>query len=614
MITISVLPPEAAATRQRAERLAAGHLQGIRFRADRLFAVLLVAQWLAAIVLALVVSPLAWEGNASEVHPHVWAAAFLGGLIVSLPAYLAWRSPGVALTRHVVGVAQMAMGSLFIHLSGGRIETHFHVFGSLALLSFYRDWKVLATASVFAVGDHVLRGLLWPYSIYGTLTVNHWRWAEHAGWVALEDVFLVFSCIRGVQEVRGIAQRQALLEETRESIEQTVQQRTRELTQQTEVLIATAEELRESQKRFHGAFDFAAAGMAIVSLEGKWVQVNRALCDILGYAEAELLVTDYQTLTHPQDHHLDRDLVQTLLDGTKLNCQMKKRYLRKNGDVVHAILSASLIRDAAGEPRYFVSQVLDITAQEQAEAQLRRFFSTSENLLCIGGFDGYQKRVNSVFPRVFGFAEEEFLAKPILDFVHPDDHASTSEAIAKLATGNPVLSFEHRCLCNDGSYRWILWNGTADLENQSFHATGHDITERKEAERQLAVFRLFADASQQGFGMATLDGVSSYMNVALKRFLGIATDEAINGISILEYSQPKTRGRVEHEILPTTFREGQWSSELTIHSRDGSEIPTLANAFLVRDKAGEPYCAPGMLCLRRCKSSAGGDGPNRKAR
>ena len=589
MITISVLPPEAVATRQRADRLAAGHLQGIRFQADRLFAVLLAVQWLAAIVLALLVSPLAWEGNASGVHPHVWAAAFLGGLAVSLPAYLAWRSPGAALTRHVVGIAQMAIGSLLIHLSGGRIETHFHVFGSLALLSFYRDWKVLASASIFAVGDHVLRGVLWPYSIYGTLTVDHWRWAEHGAWVALEDVFLVFYCVRGVQEVRGIAQRQALLEETRESIERTVQQRTRELTQQTEVLIATAEELRESQKRFHGAFDFAAAGMAIVSLEGNWVQVNPALCGILGYTEAELLVTDYQTLTHPQDHHLDEDLVQTLLEGRRASCQMKKRYLRKNGDIVHAILSASLIRDSAGEPRYFVSQVLDITAQEQAEAQLRRFFSTSENLLCIGGFDGYQKRVNSVFPRLFGFSEEEFLSKPILEFVHPDDRAATSEAIAQLATGNTVLSFEHRCLCNDGSFRWILWNGTSDLEHQAFYATGHDITERKEAERQLVVFRLFAEASQQGFGMATLDGVSSYMNGALKRFLGISASESIDGTSILSYSQPKTRERIENEILPTTFREGQWSGEIAVHSRDGGEMPTFANVFLVRDKAGEPY-------------------------
>jgi len=80
----------------------------------------------------------------------------------------------------------MLMGALLIHLTGGRIETHFHVFGSLAFLAFYRDWRVLITASAVVAADHYLRGLLWPRSAYGAAVVSDWRWLEHAGWVIFE--------------------------------------------------------------------------------------------------------------------------------------------------------------------------------------------------------------------------------------------------------------------------------------------------------------------------------------------------------------------------------------------------------------------------------------------
>ena len=120
----------------------------------------------------------------------------------------------------------MLMCALLIHLTGGRIETHFHVFGSLAFLAFYRDWRVLVPATVVVAADHALRGIFWPQSVYGLLTVSSWRWLEHAAWVLFEDVFLVMSCLRGTREVQQIAVRTATLErahqdQTRHAIEQT---------------------------------------------------------------------------------------------------------------------------------------------------------------------------------------------------------------------------------------------------------------------------------------------------------------------------------------------------------------------------------------------------------
>ena len=96
-----------------------------------------------------------------------WAAWLLGGAITALPVGLAVLRPGRTSTRHVIAAGQMLMSALLIHLSGGRIETHFHVFGSLAFLAFYRDWTVFVPATVVVAADHFLRGLYWPESVYG---------------------------------------------------------------------------------------------------------------------------------------------------------------------------------------------------------------------------------------------------------------------------------------------------------------------------------------------------------------------------------------------------------------------------------------------------------------
>ncbi|MBY0494582.1 MAG: hypothetical protein K2Y23_10230 [Cyanobacteria bacterium] len=197
---------------RRADELFSAYQHDIHRRTDRLFAGLMAFQWLLGIVFALRVSPLTWAGAESSMHLHVRAAVILGGVISIFPAMLGLFRPGLVSTRYVIAVAQMLMGALLIHLTGGRIETHFHVFGSLAFLAFYRDWRVLIPATIVVALDHMLRGLFWPQSVYGVLVASEWRWVEHAAWVAFEDLFLVVACLRSVAELRQTAERTAALE------------------------------------------------------------------------------------------------------------------------------------------------------------------------------------------------------------------------------------------------------------------------------------------------------------------------------------------------------------------------------------------------------------------
>jgi signal transduction histidine kinase len=186
-------------------------------RTDRLFGWLMLAQWAFAIVLSLTVSPRAWSGAASSLHLHVYTAVGLGGLISLLPWVMIKFRLGHFETRVAVGCAQMLWSALLIHLTGGRIETHFHVFGSLAILAFYRDLRVLIPATVVVASDHFVRGVYWPESVYGIENPEWWRFLEHAGWVVFIDVFLVIQCVQGVGDLRAAARRHAEIELLSES-------------------------------------------------------------------------------------------------------------------------------------------------------------------------------------------------------------------------------------------------------------------------------------------------------------------------------------------------------------------------------------------------------------
>jgi PAS domain S-box-containing protein len=123
---------------------------------------------------------------------------------------------------------------------------------------------------------------------------------------------------------------------------------------------------------FQSAFEFAAIGMALVSPEGKWLQVNRSVCKITGYSEAELLERTFQDITHPDDLELDLENVGKMLAGEINTYQMEKRYYHKDGTIVWVLLSVSLVRTKSGEPLFFISQIQDITRQKTGEQKLAK--------------------------------------------------------------------------------------------------------------------------------------------------------------------------------------------------------------------------------------------------
>ena len=169
-------------------------------RNDRIFAILLFVEWFAAVALAWILTPKTWHGAESSLHPHVYQAFWIGLICGGIPAFLCWRYAGADWVKFVVACAQASIPGLFVHLVGGRIDTHFFYFGSLASLVMYRDWRVIVATTVVISGDHVIRGIWYPMSIFGSAEGGILRVIEHAWWVIFEDFFLIRACLTASHE------------------------------------------------------------------------------------------------------------------------------------------------------------------------------------------------------------------------------------------------------------------------------------------------------------------------------------------------------------------------------------------------------------------------------
>ncbi|WP_341503908.1 EAL domain-containing protein [Gallaecimonas sp. GXIMD4217] len=226
--------------------------------------------------------------------------------------------------------------------------------------------------------------------------------------------------------------------------------------------------LAQSESRFRQAMDNSAIGMALVSLEGQWLKVNKSLCDFLGYSEREFAKLTFQDITHPDDLNADLELVGEVLAGNIDNYRMEKRYLRKDGQVVWALLAVSLVRDSEGQPRYFVSQVEDIHRRKMAETRLETFEKRWKFALYGSGLGAYDWDLDSGkayysdwTQELLGLTDAELgCREDWLDRVHGDDRERLQVQLhAHLAGRTGQLHLEYRIRDARGSYRWVLDRG-----------------------------------------------------------------------------------------------------------------------------------------------------------
>jgi PAS domain S-box-containing protein len=256
----------------------------------------------------------------------------------------------------------------------------------------------------------------------------------------------------------------------------------------------------DSKARFRAIFENAAVGIACVAPDGRWLEVNQRLCDIVGYTREELLAKTFADITHPDDLEQDMITMRRMLAGEIGACLREKRYYRKDGSVAWINLNASIMRKADGSPDYFISIVEDISESKRAEEKLRE---REERLLLASWISGLgifewdvqadravweNERMYEIFghTRADGSLSRAHLAEK---YIHPDDVAAFGQALSDgMKTGRP-FHFSYRIHRKDGALRWLDLAASFELarDGAPIRMIGilADITERKQVEEKL---------------------------------------------------------------------------------------------------------------------------------
>ena len=399
---------------QTAQKLIHEHQQLIYKRTDGMFVWLMAVQWLASIAIALWLTPKTWIGASSQIHPHVWAVVVLGGVISILPIILGLKRPGSTSTRYVMAIAQMLMGSLLIHLTGGRIETHFHVFGSLAFLAFYRDWRVLVPATLVVVVDHSLRGLLWPLSVYGVAVASQWRTLEHAGWVVFEDIFLVISCLYSQRDMWSKALQSAELLRVRGELEERVLERTAELaaangklTQENLERKQVEVAMRESDQRYRDLIENAHDIIYTHDLLGNYTSINKACERITGYRSREVLGRNLAEFVAPEKRAAVEQMHALRIAG-KAPSNYELEIIASDGHSATLEVNSRLTY-VAGEPSGVHGIARDITERKRAEKEHAAISEVIESVSLTTNLDELLKLIHQSLKKVLS-AENCFVA------------------------------------------------------------------------------------------------------------------------------------------------------------------------------------------------------------
>lgn len=258
--------------------------------------------------------------------------------------------------------------------------------------------------------------------------------------------------------------------------------------------------LHNSEERFRYTLENSPIGMAIVSLDGKFMEVNPALSQIVDYDEQALKSLTFQDITHPDDLAADLANAKQLLNGDIDSYQMEKRYLREDGQEVWAQLTASIVRDVKGTPLHFVAQVENITERRHAAEQLSlsaKVFEESGECIVITDKEERIVSVNKAFSEVTGYSAAEVLGKTPRVMSSGQQDADFYKEMWRTLNASGYWSGEIWDRRKSGEIypKWVSISAVRDGQHQVTHYIGifSDITERKKAEAQIE-FLAYHDA------------------------------------------------------------------------------------------------------------------------
>ena len=246
------------------------------------------------------------------------------------------------------------------------------------------------------------------------------------------------------------------------------------------------ESFRENEDLYRIAIESSSDGFILVDImDGAILYANKRFLDIFGCDDlSKIKGTSFASMIHPEDHHFINFYLAKVHAGGPGSSLCECRGLRSDG--AHMILEISAVSMAGRNEEMYVMHVRDVTERKRVEAEHSRLFNLSNDMLCIGGFDGYFRQLNPAWTKCLGWSRGELMSRRWLEFTHPQDRLATINAGRRLGEGEILTSFENRYLAKDGSYRWISWNSYPLIEKGLVFSVARDVTEKKLASEEIA--------------------------------------------------------------------------------------------------------------------------------
>ncbi len=356
----------------------------------------------------------------------------------------------------------------------------------------------------------------------------------------------------------------------------------------------TNEALQEIDQRFRMSFEVAPIGMALAGLAGNWLQVNSSLCGLLGYDASDMAGMTIQQITHPHDLEADQKYLRQMVSGENQSYHIEKRYTHKNGNVIWAEQSVSLVRDTQGKPSYFILQIHDITERREAERQIRLLseaLTSTRDCYILTDLEESILFVNPATTLTYGYPAEELIGRRT-SVLH--------------ANGNPpfLLDAMHRQTAAGGwkgelldrrkdgmEFPVELWTSVVRDDAGApvaFVGVARDISDRKAAEAHLREseekFRLISENVADMIAVLTPDGKRVYNSPSYRGILG--DPDALHGSDSFQEVHPDDREKVRR-IFQETVRTGVGQrAEYRFLLRDGTVRDIDSQGSVIRGSDG----------------------------
>jgi len=366
--------------------------------------------------------------------------------------------------------------------------------------------------------------------------------------------------------------------------------------------------LAESEARFRTLVGNLPGAIYRCACDEHWTMefISAAIADISGYRPEELIdnrVRTYASLIHPDDvEGVETEVSEAI--AREQPFILEYRIVHRDGDIRWVYEKGQGKFDAGGNLLWLDGAIFDVSDRKATEValvekttELDRFFSLSLDLLCIADLEGHFLRLNQHWETTLGYPLDELEGSSFLDLVHPDDLASTLDAIAELSEQHPLLNFVNRYRCRDGSYRWIEWRSTPEDDPRQrtyrIYAAARDITEHKQTERRLHDLsdRLSLAVKSAAIGIWEWDIVHNlliwddrmYELYGVERSdFGGAYDTWVTGI------HPDDRRHADRAIASALAGEKEFDTEFRVLHPDGTVRFLKAYGLIQRDEGGEP--------------------------